>query len=152
MSFGSSSPLHSPPYTRKIALKAIFLAQFKKIHYLCSRNSKTHNADAIGEPIYRIQKECLNEISEHFIVVTFKFADSLTDTSNVSQNVSQSVSQNPLTERQSLIRQRIIENNTISAQSVAEELNVNIRTIYRELKQLNIHWIGSPKSGHWEFI
>ena len=80
----------------------------------------------------------------------------LTDTSdvsqNVSQNVSQSVSQKPLSERQSLIRQRIIENNTISARSIAEELGVNIRTIYRELKQLNIHWIGSPKSGHWEFI
>ena len=76
----------------------------------------------------------------------------LTDTSDVSQNVSQSVSQKPLSERQSLIRQRIIENNTISARSIAEELGVNIRTIYRELKQLNIHWIGSPKSGHWEFI
>ena len=72
----------------------------------------------------------------------------LTDTSDVSQNVSQK----PLSERQSLIRQRIIENNTISARSIAEELGVNIRTIYRELKQLNIHWIGSPKSGHWEFI
>ena len=76
----------------------------------------------------------------------------LTDTSDVSQSVSQSVSQKPLSERQSLIRQRIIENNTISARSIAEELGVNIRTIYRELKQLNIHWIGSPKSGHWEFI
>ena len=114
----------------------------------------------IAKPITQMQlenqyieyKERLNDKLEHFIVVTFKFADSLTDTSNVSQNVSQSVSQNPLTERQSLIQQKIIENNTISAQSIAEELNVNIRTIYRELKQLNIHWIGSPKSGHWEFI
>ena len=115
--------------------------------------------EQLGSGIHRILRKYpkdIYEISEHFVVVTFKFAESLTDTSdvsqNVSQNVSQSVSQKPLSERQSLIRQRIIENNTISARSIAEELGVNIRTIYRELKQLNIHWIGSPKSGHWEFI
>ena len=111
--------------------------------------------EQLGSGIHRILRKYpkdIYEISEHFVVVTFKFAESLTDTSNVSQNVSQSVSQRTLTERQSLIRQRIIENNTISARSIAEELGVNIRTIYRELKQLNIHWIGSPKSGHWEFI
>jgi predicted HTH transcriptional regulator len=107
--------------------------------------------EQLGSGIHRILRRYpkdIYEISEHFVVVTFKFAESLTDTSNVSQNVSQRIS----TERQSLIRQRIIENNTISARSIAEELGVNIRTIYRELKQLNIHWIGSPKSGHWEFI
>ena len=107
--------------------------------------------EQLGSGIHRILRRYskdIYEISEHFVVVTFKFAESLTDTSNVSQNVSQRT----LTERQSLIRQRIIENNTISARSIAEELGVNIRTIYRELKQLNIHWIGSPKSGHWEFI
>ena len=115
--------------------------------------------EQLGSGIHRILRKYpkdIYEISEHFVVVTFKFAESLTDTSdvsqNVSQNVSQSVSQKALSERQSLIRQRIIENNTISARSIAEELGVNIRTIYRELKQLNIHWIGSPKSGHWEFI
>ena len=115
--------------------------------------------EQLGSGIHRILRKDpkdIYEISEHFVVVTFKFAESLTDTSDVSQNVSQSVSQSvsqkPLSERQSLIRQRIIENNTISARSIAEELGVNIRTIYRELKQLNIHWIGSPKSGHWEFI
>ena len=111
--------------------------------------------EQLGSGIHRILRKYpkdIYEISEHFVVVTFKFAESLTDTSNVSQNVSQSVSQRTLTERQSLIRQRIIGNNTISARTIAEELGVNIRTIYRELKQLNIHWIGSPKSGHWEFI
>ena len=111
--------------------------------------------EQLGSGIHRILRKYpkdIYEISEHFVVVTFKFAESLTDTSNVSQNVSQSVSQKALSERQSLIRQRIIENNTISARLIAEELGVNIRTIYRELKQLNIHWIGSPKSGHWEFI
>ena len=72
--------------------------------------------------------------------------------SDVSQNVSQNVSQKALSERQSQIRQMVIDNSSISAQAIAHALGVNVRTIYRDLKQLNIHWIGSPKSGHWKLI
>lgn len=70
--------------------------------------------------------------------------------SDVSQNVSQNVSQKALSERQSQIKQMIVDNSSISAQAIAQAIGVNVRTIYRDLKQLNIHWIGSPKSGHWE--
>lgn len=111
--------------------------------------------EQLGSGIHRILRKYpkdIYDISEHFVVITFRFADSLTDTQNVSQSVSQSVSQKTLSERQSQIKQMVIDNSSISAQAIAQELGVNVRTIYRELKQLNIHWIGSPKSGYWELI
>ncbi|MBR3947134.1 MAG: HTH domain-containing protein [Bacteroidales bacterium] len=34
---------------------------------------------------------------------------------------------------------------------MAQKLNVTVRTVYRDLKTLNIKWSGSAKTGHWVF-
>ena len=72
---------------------------------------------------------------------------------NVSQNVSQNVSRNvsqKLGKRQQKILQLISDNIYISAEDIAKKLNVTPRTIYRDLKSLNISWSGPSKTGHWE--
>ncbi|MBO7481716.1 MAG: HTH domain-containing protein [Bacteroidales bacterium] len=73
---------------------------------------------------------------------------------NVSQNVSQNDRQNDrqkLGKRQQKLLRLIGDNIYISAEGIAQKLNVTVRTVYRELKTLHIKWSGSAKTGHWVF-
>ena len=77
---------------------------------------------------------------------------------NVSESGSQSGSQSGteyvsqkrrLSERQRKIKVMIKDDDTISVAKISSIIDVAPRTIYRDLKQIGIHWEGSPKSGHW---
>lgn len=77
---------------------------------------------------------------------------------NISQNVSQNDSQNDrqndrqkLGKRQLKVLNLIGNNIYISAEDIAQKLNVTVRTVYRDLKTLHIKWSGSAKTGHWVF-
>ncbi len=123
--------------------------------------------EQLGSGMRRILRKYpkeIYEISDHFVVVTFMFAD-------VSQNVPENVLEKKyeeLTERQQLILQKmsqtatqnvlenvlenVIENNT----TLAQHFNVNERTIRRDLKVLQaegfLHHVGPDKGGHWEVV
>ncbi len=69
---------------------------------------------------------------------------------DVPQNVSQNVPQNSLQES---ILKMIIENAEITRRQMAENLNVSVKTIARELaKMTNVKFIGPSKGGHWEIF
>ena len=91
--------------------------------------------------------ECVD--NENNIDVDVSQNDSQNDSQNVSQNVSQNDRQK-LGKRQQKILQLISENIYISAEDIAKKLNVTPRTIYRDLKSLQIRWSGPSKTGHWE--
>lgn len=69
-----------------------------------------------------------------------------------------------LTERQSIILSLIgrhvaddvAQNVAVNTKYLSEKLNVNRKTIQRDVKHLLekklIQWVGSDKSGHWEII
>ena len=81
-------------------------------------------------------------------------AEDIDNESNTNQNVSQNVSQNDrqkLGKRQLKVLNLIGNNIYISAEDIAQKLNVTVRTVYRDLKTLNIKWSGSAKTGHWVF-
>ena len=56
-----------------------------------------------------------------------------------------------LSKRQQKVLRLIGDNISISAEEVAQKLNVTVRTVYRDLKFLHITWSGSAKTGHWVF-
>ena len=43
----------------------------------------------------------------------------------------------------------LVNNDKVTIKQLSEKLEVSRRTIYRDLKQIGIHWEGSPKSGNW---
>jgi Fic family protein len=65
-----------------------------------------------------------------------------------------------LTERQSiilsLIGRRVAENVAVNTKYLSEKLNVNRKTIQRDIAHLRerelIQWVGSDKTGHWELL
>lgn len=87
------------------------------------------------------------------VKIVFKRPSVLTDNSqNGSQNGSQSGSQSAgLTDRQKRIKFVIKENNKLSVAMIFKMLEISQRTIYRDLKIIGVHWVGSPKTGHWSF-
>lgn len=68
--------------------------------------------------------------------------DSTTEktTTNVPQNA-----------RHSKLITIINQNNSISKEELASQLNVTVMTIKRDLKALGIIWEGASKTGHWVF-
>lgn len=72
--------------------------------------------------------------------------DSTTEktTTNVPQNVPQNA-------RHSKLITIINQNNSISKEELASQLNVTVMTIKRDLKALGIIWEGASKTGHWVF-
>ena len=78
---------------------------------------------------------------------------------NVNQNDSQNDSQNDrqndrqkFSKRQSKILRLIDGNSSITAEELAQKMDVSVPTIYRDLKSsLHIKWSGPAKAGHWVF-
>ena len=74
---------------------------------------------------------------------------------NLLANVAVNVAEQP-TERQIIIYNTIKNNVAVNTKYLSELLNLNRKTIQRDLlvlkdKQL-IQWIGSAKTGHWQVI
>ena len=95
--------------------------------------------------------------SEDFRTILWR-AEDIDNESDTTENVSQNVSQNDrqndrqkLGKRQQKILHLIGDNIYISAEDIAQKLNVTVRTVYRDLKTLHIKWSGSTKTGHWVF-
>ena len=85
--------------------------------------------------------------------------DTETDTNtNINQNDRQNDSQNDrqndrqkFSKRQSKILRLIDGNSSITAEELAQKMDVSVPTIYRDLKSLHIKWSGPAKTGHWVF-
>ena len=75
---------------------------------------------------------------------------------DVVDNVVDNVADNVVDEKLKKIIELIIIDNKISANSIADKLNISSRTVQRDLKKLRelniIKRIGSDKGGHWEVI
>ena len=74
---------------------------------------------------------------------------------NLLENVAVNVAEQP-TERQIIIYNTIKNNVAVNTKYLSELLNLNRKTIQRDLlvlrdKQL-IQWVGSAKTGHWQVI
>lgn len=83
------------------------------------------------------------------VKIVFKRPSVLTDDSQSgSQNGSQSTG---LTDRQKRIKFVIRKNSRLSVAMISKMLEISQRTIYRDLKIIGVHWVGSPKTGHWSF-
>ena len=110
--------------------------------------------------ILRTYSKDIFTISEHFMEVTFRFADAV-------QNVAVKDKGNAspqLTERQRDIlkyiqekkREDVAVNVAVNTQQIADKFKVDRRTIQRDLKVLIsrnlIYWSGSAKNGHWEIV
>lgn len=72
--------------------------------------------------------------------------DNQNDRQNDSQNDRQKFSK-----RQSKILRLIDGNSSITAEELAQKMDVSVPTIYRDLKSLHIKWSGPAKAGHWVF-
>ena len=95
-----------------------------------------------------------------------EYTELVLDLVKMAQNEGQSVPQNvadgvadELTERQKVILEtlrNVALNVALNTKYLAEQLNVNRKTIQRDLASLQekhlIRWIGSKKSGHWGII
>ena len=69
---------------------------------------------------------------------------------NVNQNDRQNDRQK-FSKRQSKILRLIEGNSSITAEELAQKMDVSVPTIYRDLKSLHIKWSGPAKTGHWVF-
>lgn len=76
--------------------------------------------------------------------------DSQNDRQNDRQNDSQNDRQK-FSKRQSKILRLIDGNSSITAEELAQKMDVSVPTIYRDLKSLHIKWSGPAKTGHWVF-
>jgi len=78
--------------------------------------------------------------------------DRKNQTSTLPDNVPENVPEN----RDNLILEFIKQKETISMEELAEKLNVNIKTIKRDLQKLKqkklLQRIGPAKGGHWEIL
>ena len=74
---------------------------------------------------------------------------------NLGKNVAVNVAEQ-LSERQVVIYSTIKSNVAVNTKYLSEQLNLNRKTIQRDLLVLRdknlIQWIGSAKTGHWEVI
>ena len=69
---------------------------------------------------------------------------------NINQNDRQNDRQK-FSKRQSKILRLIEGNSSITAEELAQKMDVSVPTIYRDLKSLHIKWSGPAKAGHWVF-
>ena len=74
---------------------------------------------------------------------------------NLGENVAVNVAEQ-LSVRQIVIYSTIKSNVAVNTKYLSEQLNLNRKTIQRDLLVLRdknlIQWIGSAKTGHWEVI
>ena len=70
--------------------------------------------------------------------------------SDIPQNDRQNDRQK-FSKRQSKILRLIEGNSSITAEELAQKMDVSVPTIYRDLKSLHIKWSGPAKTGHWVF-
>ena len=116
-----------------------------------------------GSGIKRIMDACKAEGSPQpfwseeggYTVVTFPMnkLNGKIVTQNVPQsepqNEHQNEHQNEPQKRASIIESLIVENESISINTIAERLNATRITVRRDLKKLGYAWEGASKNGHW---
>lgn len=140
----------SYPYNRKIAQVLYQIKYLEKWGTGANRMIDLCQLQGLKEPEW---------IAENgTIKVVFRRPSVGISDANVSESGSQSGSQSGteyvsqkrrLSERQRKIKVMIKDDDTISVAKISSIIDVAPRTIYRDLKQIGIHWEGSPKSGHW---
>lgn len=123
-------------------------------------------ADTRESEDIRIFLDCMTRLHiEHLRSDIEQFLKSTEDgNSDVRKETTQNNVAEKLTERQSIILSLIgrhvaddvAQNVAVNTKYLSEKLNVNRKTIQRDVKHLLekklIQWVGSDKSGHWEII
>lgn len=123
-------------------------------------------ADTRESEDIRIFLECMMRLHiEHLRSDIEQFLKSTEDGNSVGRKeTTQNNVAEKLTERQSIILSLIgkrvaddvAQNVAVNTKYLSENLNVNRKTIQRDVKHLLekklIQWVGSDKSGHWEII
>lgn len=75
---------------------------------------------------------------------------------NTSNDTSDDTASRLLTPRQRQILQMVQTDTTISAATMATRLGITVRTVRRDMEALrrhySLHWVGSSKQGHWQFL
>lgn len=90
---------------------------------------------------------------EDFMAILWR-AERLDTETDINTNINQNDSQNDrqkFSKRQSKILRLIEGNSSITAEELAQKMDVSVPTIYRDLKSLHIKWSGPAKTGHWIF-
>lgn len=123
-------------------------------------------ADTRENEDIRIFLDCMTRLHiEHLRSDIEQFLKSTEDgNSDARKETTQNNVAEKLTERQSIILSLIgrrvaddvAQNVAVNTKYLSEKLNVNRKTIQRDVKHLLekklIQWVGSDKSGHWEII
>lgn len=68
-----------------------------------------------------------------------------------SQSDVQQSNNKKITRRQKKIITLVKRDKNISAKRISVLLGVSVPTVYRDMKVIGIHWVGSPKTGFWSF-
>ncbi len=118
--------------------------------------SRTIYMEKAGTGIKRVTNAC----KANGNLCTFKFSDSvwLTIKSNkdVVKNVVKDVVKVVAKDREEKVIELIIENQTITANIIAQQLKINSRTVQRVLENLQkknkIERVGGRKTGYWKII
>ena len=102
-----------------------------------------------------LPRPVFENISDGFQVVVFDGYDEKgAEKGYVVENVPENVPENVLENRENLIVELMKQKETISMEEMADKLNVNIKTIKRDLQKLKqkslLRRIGPDKGGHWE--
>ena len=77
-------------------------------------------------------------------------AERLDTETDINTNINPNDRQK-FSKRQSEILRLIDGNSSITAEELAQKMDVSVPTIYRDLKSLHIKWSGPAKTGHWVF-
>jgi ATP-dependent DNA helicase RecG len=96
----------------------------------------------------------------HFIRLTFSAIDedvpkmSPKCPQNVPKNVTINVPKNETQKRREMIVNLIRDNNEISLSAIAKNLELNVKTVKRELAEMRhiVQHVGPTRGGHWEFL
>jgi predicted HTH transcriptional regulator len=116
--------------------------------------------EKVGIGIRRINDACnknnnkvVFDFSDTFWVEIFSNDSSLIGNSseNVGENVGEKLSRE---ERKKYIMELLKQHNNLTIISLSKKLNVNPKTIERDLQELHdkVKYIGSAKGGHWEVL
>jgi predicted HTH transcriptional regulator len=104
------------------------------------------------------------EFMTHFIRLTFSAIDEDVPKmspkcpqnvpKNVPKNVTINVPKNETQKRREMIVNLIRDNNEISLSAIAKNLELNVKTVKRELAEMRhmVQHVGPTRGGHWEFL
>lgn len=129
-------PHESYPYNKSIAQVLYLTTYLEKWGSGAKRMMEHCREHNVPEPEWIVENGTVK------IVFKRPSVEESNDSSNDSLNDS-------LNERQKRIKMIIRDNNQIKASKIAEIVGCSVPTIYRNLKQLRIHWEGHSKTGHW---